>query len=265
MADTLARILEIKREHVKKCKESMPHSHLISSLSKTFITKSFSKALKNSSKEGYGLIAEIKKASPSKGLIRKHFIPTEIALAYEKGGASCLSVLTDEPFFQGKNEFLASVRKVSSLPILRKDFMIDQYQITESRFLGADCILLIMAALDDKLASDLEDCALDLGMEVLVEVHNQEELERALNLKTDLIGVNNRNLKTMVTDLSTTEDLASLVPKNKLLISESGLNTVNDLSRMANAGARCFLIGESLMRQQDLETATRLILSKPKT
>jgi indole-3-glycerol phosphate synthase len=264
MADTLAHILEIKREHVKRCKERVPHSHLISSLPNTFITKSFSTALRNSSEEGYGLIAEIKKASPSKGLIREHFIPTEIALAYEKGGASCLSVLTDEPFFQGKNEFLTSVRKVSSLPILRKDFMIDPYQITESRVLGADCILLIMAALDDKLARDLEDCALNLGMEVLVEVHNQGELERALNLKTDLIGVNNRNLKTMTTDLVTTEDLAPLVPKDKLLISESGLNTVNDLTRMENAGARCFLIGESLMRQKDLETATRSILSKSK-
>ena len=263
MADILAKICAVKRGHVQQCKSTVPHSALKKRVHKDFAVKSFSAALKNSLKSGYGLIAEIKKASPSKGLIRENFFPKELALSYQRGGASCLSVLTDEPFFMGRNDFLTSVREISSLPILRKDFMIDHYQITESRVLGADCILLIMAALSDDLAKELENYAFDLGMEVLIEVHDEQELERALQLKSPLIGVNNRNLKTMKTDLATTEQLAHLVPMDRILISESGLNTEGDLARMANVGARCFLIGEALMRQENLEDATRSILSNP--
>ena len=263
MADILAKICEVKRSHVAQCKSTVPHSELKRKLPNNFAVKSFSAALKNSLKFGYGLIAEIKKASPSKGLIRRDFFPNELALSYQRGGASCLSVLTDEPFFMGRNDFLTSVREVSSLPIIRKDFMLDPYQITESRVLGADCILLIMAALNDDLAIELENYAFDLGMEVLIEVHDEQELERALRLKSPLIGVNNRNLKTMKTDLATTEQLAHLVPMDRILISESGLNTEADLARMANIGAKCFLIGEALMRQENLEDATRSILRNP--
>lgn len=263
MADILAKICEVKRSHVEQCKSTVPHSELKEKLPNNFAVKSFSEALKTSLKFGYGLIAEIKKASPSKGLIRKDFSPNELALSYQRGGASCLSVLTDEPFFMGRNDFLTSVREISSLPILRKDFMLDPYQITESRVLGADCILLIMAALNDDLAIELENYAFDLGMDVLIEVHDEHEMERALRLKSPLIGVNNRNLKTMKTDLATTERLAHLVPMDRILISESGLNTEADLARMANVGARCFLIGEALMRQENLEDATRSILSNP--
>ena len=263
MADILAKICEVKRNHVEQCKSTVPHSELKEKLPNNFAVKSFSEALKTSLKFGYGLIAEIKKASPSKGLIRRDFFPNELALSYQRGGASCLSVLTDEPFFMGRNDFLTSVREISSLPILRKDFMLDPYQITESRVLGADCILLIMAALNDDLAIELENYAFDLGMDVLIEVHDEHEMERALRLKSPLIGVNNRNLKTMKTDLATTERLAHLVPMDRILISESGLNTEADLARMANVGARCFLIGEALMRQENLEDATRSILSNP--
>tara|TARA_B100001057_G_scaffold246629_1_gene246931 strand:- start:19590 stop:20387 length:798 start_codon:yes stop_codon:yes gene_type:complete len=263
MADILAKICEAKRSHVEQCKSTVPHSELKKKLPINFAVKSFSSALRNSLNFGYGLIAEIKKASPSKGLIREDFSPNELALSYQRGGASCLSVLTDEPFFMGRNDFLTSVHEISSLPILRKDFMLDHYQITESRVLGADCILLIMAALNNNLAIELENYAFDLGMEVLIEVHNEQELERALRLKSPLIGVNNRNLKTMKTDLATTEQLAHLVPTDRILISESGLNTRADLARMANVGAKCFLIGEALMRQENLEHATRSILSNP--
>ena len=263
MADILAKICAVKRGHVQQCKSTVPHSELKKRLPKDFAVKSFSAALKNSLKSGYGLIAEIKKASPSKGLIREDFSPKELALSYQRGGASCLSVLTDEPFFMGRNDFLTSVREISSLPILRKDFMIDHYQITESRVLGADCILLIMAALSDDLAIELENYAFDLGMEVLIEVHDEQEMERALQLKSPLIGVNNRNLKTMKTDLATTEQLAKLGPMDRFVWAECGLITEGDLARMANVGARCFLIGEALMRQENLEDATRSILSNP--
>ena len=263
MADILAKICAVKRGHVQQCKSTVPHSELKKRLPKDFAVKSFSAALKNSLKSGYGLIAEIKKASPSKGLIREDFSPKELALSYQRGGASCLSVLTDEPFFMGRNDFLTSVREISSLPILRKDFILDHYQVTEARVLGADCILLIMAALDDDMASELENYAFELGMEVLIEIHDKQEMERALRLESPLIGVNNRNLKTMKTDLATTEELAHLVPRDRILISESGLNTEADLARMANVGARCFLIGEALMRQENLEDATRSILSNP--
>ena len=194
-------------------------------------------------------------------MLQKHFDPKSIARAYETGGAACLSVLTDIPYFQGADENLVIARAAVSLPVLRKDFMLEPYQIIESRSLGADCILLIMAALENAQAAELAAVALEWGMDVLAEVHDSVELERALRLPTDLIGVNNRNLKTLEVDLKMTLQLAESIPKDRLLVSESGLYTRDDLSRMAEVGARCFLVGESLLRQVDLEAATRLLLT----
>lgn len=223
----------------------------------------FAESLDRAQTNGYGLIAEIKKASPSKGLIRPDFDPAELARSYERGGATCLSVLTDMHFFKGAKPYLSQARSATMLPTLRKDFIFDPYQIVEARSLHADCILLIMAALEDGEAAELEACAMDWGMDVLIEVHNREELDRALRLKSRMIGVNNRDLNTFETSLEVTKSLAANIPGDRLLISESGLHSAEDLKAMAEAGARSFLIGEALMREENVEAATSRILADP--
>ncbi|WP_179379650.1 indole-3-glycerol phosphate synthase TrpC [Jannaschia marina] len=223
----------------------------------------FADTLQAATHAGYGLIAEVKKASPSKGLIRADFDPEAIATAYAAGGATCLSVLTDGPSFQGHEDYLVAARAACDLPVLRKDFLYDPWQVAESRALGADCILIIMASVSDAQAAEIEDAATEWGMDALVEVHNREELERAEALSSRLLGMNNRDLNTFVTDLGTSHDLARRAPADRILVSESGLNTPEDLAAMAQYGARCFLIGESLMRQDDIEAATRKLLANP--
>ena len=264
MSDILARICADKLEHVAACKARRPLGDVAKAAAAAAPPRPFAARLQEAAGAGYGLIAEIKRASPSKGLIRRDFDPAALAVAYERAGAACLSVLTDIPYFQGADEFLVTARAAAGLPVLRKDFMLDPYQIVEARALGADCVLLIMAALDAARAGELESAALELGMDVLAEVHDEAELERALALGARLIGVNNRNLKTLEVDLATTERLAARVPADRVPVSESGLNSPDDLARMARAGVNCFLIGESLMRHDDVEAATRAILAAPK-
>jgi indole-3-glycerol phosphate synthase len=263
MSDTLSAIVADKKKHVAVCKEARPLAEVEAAAKAADAPRGFARALKSViAAGGYGLIAEIKKASPSKGLIRPDFDPPALARAYARGGATCLSVLTDEPYFQGRDQFLVQARAAVSLPVLRKDFMIDPYQVPEARALGADCILLIMACLDDALAAELARLSHARGMDVLVEVHDAAELDRALRLEADLIGVNNRNLKTLAVDLATTEQLAPKVPRNRVLVAESGLGTPADLRRMARVGAAAFLIGESFMRKPDVEAAVRAILQR---
>jgi indole-3-glycerol phosphate synthase len=264
MGTVLDKICDDKREHVARCKAERSLAQVEAAAKAQSAPRGFLSALRAHEAAGrFGLITEIKKASPSKGLIRADFDPPSLARAYAAGGASCLSVLTDIPYFQGADAYLVAARSAVELPALRKDFMLDTFQIVESRALGADCILLIMAALSDQQAQELEATAFELGMDVLIEVHDLEELERAkTHLKSELIGVNNRNLKTLDVDLATTEACAAALPKGSLAVSESGLGSTTDLERMALAGCNSFLIGESLMRQDDVEAAVRNLLEQ---
>ncbi len=259
--DALARICADTREEVQRRKALSSIDSLRNRIATKRPTRGFGRCLMEAAaRDGFALIAEIKKASPSGGLIRPDFDPAAIARAYRDGGAACLSVLTDEPHFQGSLDDMRDARNAVGLPVLRKDFILEPWQVYESRAMGADCILLIMAALSDEQARELEGLARALDMDVLAEVHEPREIDRSLGLQTPLIGINNRNLRTLKTDLSVTEELASYVPPDRFLISESGIRTHADLQRLAEAGSHCFLVGESLMRQPDVTAATRALL-----
>ncbi len=259
----LEKIKAYKLEEVAAAKAGMPLEALEVAAREAGPVRGFQNALWASAQGGYGLIAEIKKASPSKGLIREDFDPETLAIAYAHGGAACLSVLTDTPSFQGANAYLTQARAACNLPVLRKDFMYDPYQVIEARALGADCILIIMASVEDGQAAELEAAATDLGMDVLIEVHNEEELRRASALQSKMIGINNRDLNTFDTSLDTTRRLSKLVPEDRMIICESGLSTPEDLADMARYGARSFLIGETLMRSDEVSAATRALLRAP--
>ncbi|WP_299842440.1 indole-3-glycerol phosphate synthase TrpC [uncultured Roseovarius sp.] len=261
----LEKIKAYKLDEVAAAKADAPLDAVEASAREAGPVRGFTDALRYAAQNGYGLIAEIKKASPSKGLIREDFDPAVLAHAYAEGGAACLSVLTDTPSFQGAKEFLPQARNACDLPVLRKDFMYDPYQVVEARALGADCILIIMASVEDSQAAELEQTAMDWDMDVLIEVHNQSELERAAALKSPMIGINNRDLNTFETTLDTTRKLSKLVPLDRMIVCESGLATREDLADMARYGARSFLIGETLMRADDVTAATRDILASPLT
>jgi molybdenum cofactor biosynthesis protein MoaC len=261
MSDVLDAICAAKRAHVARARAALPEAALLAGLAEAPPPRPFAAALERHIGEGRpGLVAEIKKASPSAGLIRPDFDPPALARAYLAGGASCLTVLTDTPYFHGSDADLAAARKAASLPVLRKDFILDPYQVLESRRIGADCVLLIMAALSDANARELTAAAADLGLEILAEVHDMAELDRALQLGVRLVGINNRNLKTLAVDLATTERLAPKVPPDRLVVAESGIRSADDLRRLAGAGVRAFLVGETLVRQPDVAAATRRLL-----
>lgn len=260
MTDKLAEICATKRVEVAARKAGASLAELDARADKQTPPRGFHAALEAQAAAGFALIAEIKQASPSKGLIRQNFHPADHARDYQAGGATCLSVLTDAPYFQGHEDYLIAARKACNLPVLRKDFMVDPWQVAEARAIGADAVLIIVAALDDLVMAEIEAAAFEAGMDVLVEVHNEAEMERAAGLKSRLIGINNRDLKRFVTDLGVTERLAPLAPEGALIVSESGIKSHADLIRLGGRGIRTFLIGECLMRMPDLAGATRHLL-----